>query len=173
MWVSCRLKVRSRASADTAPENPLPDSFAGVTNFVHIVDTMIATRPGFRYENCANGGTLLSILAACLQTSLTTHVRRVRLGHFKGLALARRFTFITTNDAATSKVAYRQTHWLNSHAINPLQLKCDVQVASSNLNYTLRTCLLGAWLLAMPPALDIAHNAAYKAHIGKSCTNTL
>ena len=165
------------ASADTAPENPLPDSFAGVTNFLHVIDTMIATRPGFRYENCANGGGLLPTIHLSglfpFQTSLTTQVWWVRLGHFKGLALARRFTFITTNDAASSKVAYRQTHWLNSHAINPLQLKCDVQVASSNLNYTLRTCLLGAWLLAMPPALDIAHNAAYKAHIGKSCTNTL
>ena len=65
-----------RTDTFNAPENPLPDSFAGVTNFLHILDSLIGTRPGFRYENCANGG------------------------HFKGLSLARRFTFVTTNDAA-------------------------------------------------------------------------
>jgi hypothetical protein len=40
-----------------------------------------------------------------------------------------------------------------------------MQVGSSNLNYTLRTCLLGAWLIAMPDAMDILHNAPYAAHI--------
>jgi hypothetical protein len=94
-----------------------------------------------RYENCANGG------------------------HFKGLALARRFTFITTNDNAPSGINYRQTHWLNSHVLNPLQLKCDTQVGGHNLNYMLRTCLLGSWLLAMPDALDILHNKNYSEHI--------
>jgi hypothetical protein len=59
------------------------------------MDELIATRPGFRYENCANGG------------------------HFKGLALARRFTFVTTNDNAGSGINYRQTFWLNSHVCNP------------------------------------------------------
>ena len=103
----------------------LPDSFAGVTNFLHIMDTMIDTYPKFRYEDCANGG------------------------HFKGLALARRFTFVTTNDNAGSMVNYRQTQWLNSHALNPLQLKCDMQAGSHQLNYVLRTCLLGSWLMAM------------------------
>ena len=130
-----------RTDTYTAPENPLPDSFAGVTNFLHIMDTMIARNQSFRYENCANGG------------------------HFKGLALARRFTFVTTNDNAGSSVNYRQTHWLNSHALNSVQLKCDMQVGAHNLNYTLRSCLLGSWLLAMPEPLDILHNSAYKAHI--------
>ena len=102
---------------------------------------MIARNQSFRYENCANGG------------------------HFKGLALARRFTFVTTNDNAGSSVNYRQTHWLNSHALNSVQLKCDMQVGANNLNYTLRSCLLGSWLLAMPEALDILHNSAYTAHI--------
>ena len=103
--------------------------------------TSVCLMGDVRYENCANGG------------------------HFKGLALARRFTFVTTNDNAGSSVNYRQTHGLNSHALNSVQLKCDLQVGGSNLNYTLRSCLLGSWLLAMPDALDILHNSAYKAHI--------
>jgi hypothetical protein len=131
-----------RTDKYTAPENPLPDSFAGVTNFLHILDTLMMANPGFRYENCANGG------------------------HFKGLALARRFTFVTTNDIAPSAINYRQTHWLNSHVLNSVQLKCDTQVSGHNLNYMLRTCLLGSWLLAMPDSLDILHNANYSEHIG-------
>ena len=90
-----------RTDKYTAPENPLPDSFAGVTNFLGLMDTLMASRPGFRYEDCGNGG------------------------HFKGLALARRFTFITTNDNAPNVTMYRQTHWVNTHVHNPLQLKCD------------------------------------------------
>ena len=49
--------------------------------------------------------------------------------------------------------------------LNPLQLKCDLQAGTNNMNYMLRTCLLGSWLLAMPPALDILHNRAYAEHI--------
>ena len=40
-----------------------------------------------------------------------------------------------------------------------------MQVGSNNLAYVLRTCLLGSWLLAMPPALDILHNKEYEEHI--------
>ena len=131
-----------RTDTYNAPENPLPDSFAGVTNFLHIMDTMISTRPGFRYENCANGG------------------------HFKGLSLARRFTFVTTNDAGAGPlgmVNYRQTHWLNSHVLHPLQLKCDLQAGGHELNYVLRTCLLGSWLMAMGDG--IFSSANYSHHI--------
>ena len=78
-----------RTDKYTAPENPLPDTFAGVANFLDVVDTLIDSRPGFRYEDCGNGG------------------------HFKGLALARRFTFVTTNDNAPNVTMYRQTHYVN------------------------------------------------------------
>jgi len=125
-----------------APENPLPDTFAGVSNFLHILDNMITTRPKFRYENCANGG------------------------HFKGLALARRFTFVTTNDAGagpTGMLNYRQTYWHNSHVLHPLHLKCDLQAGGHELNYVLRTCLLGSWLMAMGDG--IFHSANYSQHI--------
>lgn len=131
-----------RTDTYTAPEKPLPDTFAGVTNFLYIMDRMMATRPGFRYENCANGG------------------------HFKGLALAQRFTFVTTNDqCCDGGKSYRQTQWVNSHAINSVQLKSDVQVQGHNETYMFRTSMLGAWLLAMDPDADILHNRGYREHI--------
>ena len=46
-----------------------------------------------------------------------------------------------------------------------MQLKCDMQVGGHNLNYTLRSCLSGSWLLAMPASTDILNNTAYAAHI--------
>jgi hypothetical protein len=60
-------------------------------------------------------------------------------------------------------INYRQTHWLNSHVLNPLQLKCDLQAAGHDLNYVLRTCLLGSWLMAMGD--DIFKSANYSHHI--------
>jgi len=36
-----------RTDKYNAPDNPLPDSFAGVTNFLHIMDALIAKFPGF------------------------------------------------------------------------------------------------------------------------------
>jgi hypothetical protein len=45
-----------RTDTFTAPENPVGNTFASTSNFLHIVDTMISLHPGFRYENCANGG---------------------------------------------------------------------------------------------------------------------
>ena len=45
-----------RTDTFTAPENPVGNTFASTSSFLHIVDTMISLHPGFRYENCANGG---------------------------------------------------------------------------------------------------------------------
>ena len=45
-----------RTDKYSAKYNPMPDTFQGVSNFYHILDSMISSRPGFRYENCANGG---------------------------------------------------------------------------------------------------------------------
>ena len=133
-----------RTDKYTAPENPLPDSFAGVTNFLSLMDQLIEQRPGFRYEGCANGG------------------------HFKGLALARRLTFTTTNDNAPNVTMYRQTHWINTHVHNPLQLKCDTAFwdpATHKLEFFLRSCLLGSWLVCPPDAINSTTNAVYAEHI--------
>ena len=136
--------VFRRTDKYTAPDNPLPDTFAGVTNFLHIMDTLISSRPGFRYEGCANGG------------------------HFKGLALARRLTFTTTNDAAPNVTMYRQTHWVNTHVHNPLQLKCDTAFwnpAAHSLEFFLRSCFLGSWLVCPPDSINSTHNQVYSEHI--------
>lgn len=133
-----------RTDKYTAPDNPLPDTFAGVTNFLHIMDTLINSRPGFRYEGCANGG------------------------HFKGLALARRLTFTTTNDAAPNVTMYRQTHWINTYVHNPLQLKCDTAFwnpAAHSLEFFLRSCFLGSWLICPPDSINSTHNQVYSQHI--------
>lgn len=39
-----------------APDQPMPDTYSGVTNFLYIQDALQARFPGFRWENCANGG---------------------------------------------------------------------------------------------------------------------
>ena len=79
-----------RTDKYSAPDQPMPDTFAGVTNFLHLMDGLFAMFPDFRYENCANGG------------------------HFKGFALQRRFTFITTNDdSGGAGLNYRKTHWVS------------------------------------------------------------
>ena len=132
-----------RTDTYDAPEQPVPNSFAGVVNFLSLMDEMIATRPGFRYEDCGNGG------------------------HFKGLALARRFTFVTTNDNAPNVTNYRQTHWVNSHVLHPLQLKCDLAfwTPSHNLDFMLRSCLLGSFMVCPPSFLNISENPAYAEHV--------
>eukprot|EP00656_Telonema_subtile_P002750 TRINITY_DN1125_c0_g1_i3.p1 TRINITY_DN1125_c0_g1~~TRINITY_DN1125_c0_g1_i3.p1 ORF type:complete len:790 (-),score=76.73 TRINITY_DN1125_c0_g1_i3:103-2472(-) len=151
-----------RTDIYTANENPMPDTFRGVSNFLYIVDNLTASRDGFRWENCANGG------------------------HYKGMATARRFTHVTTNDeCCDGGTMYRATLWVNSFAINPIQLKSDVMGAScvgifhrqnascsvdpakqlpvpcntslisceANRKFMARTSMLGAWeLCAVDPA---------------------
>jgi hypothetical protein len=99
----------------------MPDTFIGVTNFFHNQDTLQKTFPGFRYENCANGG------------------------HYKGLAIQRRMTFVTTND--NGGLSHRQTHWVNSHAMSPLQLNADTgPTGGGNATFMLRGVMMGAWM---------------------------
>ena len=101
-----------------ALDQPMPDTFTGVTNFLHIQDTLQKTFPGFRYKNCANGG------------------------HYKGLSIQRRMTFVTTND--NGGLSHRQTHWVNSHAMSPLQLKADTgPTGGGNATFMLRGVMMG------------------------------
>lgn len=113
-----------RTDIYTAPTNPMPDTYNGVTNFLSIVDNLITTKPGFRYENCANGG------------------------RYKGFAVSSRMTFITTNDeAGDAGTAYRATLFVNGYALNPIQLKSDVQIVNYPYAFMTRTSMLGSWLL--------------------------
>ena len=45
-----------RTDLYTAPKEPMPQTYDGVANFLHIQDHLIKNRPGYRYENCCNGG---------------------------------------------------------------------------------------------------------------------
>ncbi len=109
-----------RTDKYTAPREPIPQSYQGVANFLFIQDRLIKDRPGYRYENCCNGG------------------------KYKGFAICRRMTFCTMNDFALDPVAIRTTYFSNTYAINPVQLKSDL--APAQTAYQLRTDMLGAIL---------------------------
>ncbi|QGQ94271.1 DUF4082 domain-containing protein [Paenibacillus psychroresistens] len=127
-----------RTDIYTAPTNPMPDTYNGVTNFLSIVDNLITTKPGFRYENCANGG------------------------RYKGFAVTSRMTFITTNDEASDGgTAYRATLYVNGYAMNPIQLKSDVQIVNYPYAFMGRTSMLGSVLLC---SVDTS-NASYRQSI--------
>jgi hypothetical protein len=127
-----------RTDRYNAPTDPMPSTYEGILNFQYIVDQLIASRPGFRYENCANGG------------------------QFKGLNICRRMTFVTMNDSDQNPVHTRSTYYANSFAINPVQLKSDLGPAETA--YYLRTDMLGAiltWGVDNPVYRE--HIALYKA----------
>lgn len=139
-----------RTDTYTAPENPMPDTFQGVTNFLHIVDTLATTRPGFRYENCANGG------------------------RYKGFSTVRRFTFMTTNDQAMDGgTDYRASVWVDGYVLNPIQLKSDVQLLNYSVAFMSRTSMLGSIMLCcvdeapcgQPGEAPAQPNAAFRQHV--------
>jgi hypothetical protein len=109
-----------RTDLYTAPKEPMPQNYLGVANFLYIQDFLIKHRPGYRYENCCNGG------------------------KYKGFAICRRMTFCTMNDADADANITRTTYYSNSFAINPVQLKSDLGPATTAFN--LRTDMLGAIL---------------------------
>jgi len=127
-----------RTDRYTAPMDPMPETFEGVTNFLYIQDHLIKSRPGYRYENCCNGG------------------------KFKGFAICRRMTFCTMNDIDSIAWKTRTTYFSNSFAINPVQLKSDLGPATSA--YDLRTDMLGSILTwAVDNPVYRQHIALYKA----------
>ena len=109
-----------RTDLYTAPKEPIPQTYNGVANFLYIQDHLIKNRPGYRYENCCNGG------------------------KYKGFAICRRMTFCTMNDVDQDANATRSTYYSNSYAINPVQLKSDLGPATTA--FDLRTDMLGAIL---------------------------
>lgn len=109
-----------RTDRYTAPMDPMPSTYEGVMNFLFIQDHLITNRPGYRYENCCNGG------------------------KFKGFAICRRMTFCTMNDSDKNPVFTRTTYFSNTYAINPVQLKSDLGPARTA--YEMRTHMLGAIL---------------------------
>ncbi len=127
-----------RTDRYSAPVDPMPSTFEGVTNFLYIQDHLIKNRPGYRYENCCNGG------------------------QWKGFSICRRMTFCTMNDIDQVAWKTRTTYYSNTFAINPVQLKSDLGPAQSV--YNLRTDMLGAILTwAVDNPIYREHIALYKA----------
>ena len=117
---------------------PMPQTYNGVQNFLYIHDWMIANRPGYRYENCCNGGP------------------------YKGFAICRRMTFCTMNDLDQDAVATRTTYYSCTYGVNPVQLKSDHGPAQTP--YQMRTHMLGAilsWATENPVYRQ--HIALYKS----------
>jgi hypothetical protein len=126
-----------RTDLYTAPKEPMPQTYQGVANFLYIQDQLIKNRPGYRYENCCNGG------------------------KYKGFAICRRMTFCTMNDRDNNAAETRTTYFANSYAINPVQLKSDLGPATTA--YDLRTDMLGSILTwAEDNPLYRQHIALYK-----------
>jgi hypothetical protein len=126
-----------RTDLYTAPKEPMPQTYDGVANFLDIQDYLIKNRPGYRYENCCNGG------------------------KYKGFAICRRMTFCTMNDVDQDANATRSTYYSNSYAINPVQLKSDLGPATTA--FDLRTDMLGSILTwAADNAAYRQHLALYK-----------
>ncbi len=127
-----------RTDLYTAPKEPMPQTYNGVKNFLHLQDYLIKNRPGYRYENCCNGG------------------------KYKGFAICRRMTFCTMNDSDSDANITRTTYYANSYAINPVQLKSDLGPATTA--FDLRTDMLGAILTwAADNALYRQHISLYKS----------
>ena len=127
-----------RTDKYTAPLEPMPQTYHGVQNFLYIHDWMIANRPGYRYENCCNGGP------------------------YKGFAICRRMTFCTMNDLDQDAVATRTTYYSCTFGVNPVQLKSDHGPAGTP--YQMRTHMLGAILSwAVDNPVYRQHIALYKS----------
>lgn len=127
-----------RTDLYTAPKEPMPQTYEGVANFLFIQDRLIASRPGYRYENCCNGGT------------------------YKGFAICRRMTYCTMNDDDHTPWKTRSTYYSNSFAINPVQLKSNVG-AGPDVKTNLRTAIMGpilTWAFDTPEYRR--HIALYK-----------
>jgi hypothetical protein len=114
---------------------------------MEVLDYMIASRPGFRYEHCSAGGTL------------------------KDFDSLQRINMMTTNDRSYS-LHYRQALYSCSYSINPVQLKSDNSIltdedSTAGAKYNFRTGMLGAWMAdadSRPAYLTdyAAHIALYK-----------
>lgn len=127
-----------RTDRYSAPEDPMPATYQGVLNFLYIQDQLISNRPGYRYENCCNGGT------------------------YKGFAICRRMTFVTMNDRDRDPVATRSTYYSCTYGVNPVQLKSDLGPALTP--YEMRTHMLGAILSwATDNPVYRQHIALYKS----------
>ena len=99
-----------------------PADYWGYVNFWIKLDNLAAARPGFRWENCMDGGSL------------------------KGFGDCERMSFMTTTDTPRA-LDFKKALYPNSYMINPLQLKSDCYCGNT---FDLRCAMMGSILTGIP-----------------------
>lgn len=103
-------------------DNVHPSDYWGYVNFWQKLDALAAARPGFRWENCMDGGSL------------------------KSFDDCERMAFMTTTDTPRA-LDFKKALYPNSYMINPLQLKSDCYCGNT---FELRCAMMGAILTGIP-----------------------
>jgi hypothetical protein len=103
-----------------------PADYWGYVDFWNKIDRLTAARPGFRWENCCNGGSL------------------------KAFNDCERMAFMTTTDTP-QPLDYKKALYPNSYMINPLQLKSDCYCRNT---FELRCAMMGSILTRIPEEMN-------------------
>ena len=103
-----------------------PADYWGYVNFWQKLDNIMAARPGFRWENCMNGGSLKSF------------------NDFQ------RMSFMTTTDTPHA-LDFKKALYPNSYMINPVQLKSDCFCGNT---FDLRCAMMGCILTGVPEQMN-------------------
>jgi len=108
--------------------------YAGYIDFWKKLDDLEAARPGFRWENCMDGGSL------------------------KSFGDCERMAFMTTSDSPDA-LSFKKAVYPNSYMINPLQLKSDCYCRDI---FELRCAMEGCILTGVPSIAGMADEATMK-----------
>ncbi len=111
-----------------------PADYWGYVNFWKKLDDLEAARPGFRWENCMDGGSL------------------------KSFGDCQRMSFMTTTDTPQA-LDFKKAVYPNSYMINPLQLKSDCYCGDI---FALRCAMEGSILTGIPGQGGMANEADMK-----------
>jgi hypothetical protein len=111
-----------------------PGDYWGYTDFWKKLDDVSAARPGFRWENCMDGGSL------------------------KSFDDCQRMAFMTTSDSPDA-LDFKKAVYPNSYMINPIQLKSDCACRDI---FELRCAMMGCILTGIPGTPNMASEADMK-----------
>jgi hypothetical protein len=114
-----------------------PGDYWGYTDFWKKLDDLIAARPGFRWENCMDGGSLKSF-DDCM-----------------------RMSFITTSDSPTP-IDFKKALYPNTYMVNALQLKSDCYTHDI---FDLRCAMEGCILTGVPDNKEMADEETKEFHL--------
>jgi hypothetical protein len=111
-----------------------PADYRGYVEFWKKLDDLETARPGLRWENCLDGGSL------------------------KSFDDCQRMSFMTTSDSPNT-LDYKKALYPNSYMINPLQLKSDCFCGDI---FDLRCAMMGSILTGIPGQFGIVSEADMK-----------